>query len=246
MKKIIFLFTLLICSICSSQKKKIDSLFVEFKKAPFYEKIYPAKLQLENYQKPIIPELIKLVQDTNFVKLTGTGDLIYPGAEKHYGHGHYIPYDLDWISIRAGWLLEELTFQNFGYQTTNIYDLKQGNNPEKDNLKELQKLQAKKVKKWWKDNSKKWTRLESIKEALSSNDEIRVSKAIQFLRLGETKCDGLNREVFLKEIKPLALKLKDSNNKDIQEIGALLENENLDYWLQKMEILNKTANNTRL
>ena len=241
MKKTIFLITLLICSICSSQNKKIDSLFIEFKRTSFYEKVYPAKLELESYQKQVIPELIKCIQDTTFVKLTGTGDLIYPGAVEYYGHGHYIPYAIDWISIRAGWLIQELTFQDFGYETTNTGNLTWKDKPEGQKLKELRKLQAEKVKKWWKENGTKWSRLESIKEALLSNNVNRISNAVQFLRFGETECDGLNREVFLKEIKPLALKLRDSENDDIKEIGKQLESEELNNWLGRMAILKKNG-----
>jgi hypothetical protein len=239
MKKIICLITLLICSICVSQNQKIDSLFIQFKKASFYKNVYPSKLALENYQKEVIPKLVELSSDTTFVKLTGTGDLIYPGAEEWYGHGQYVPYAMDWISIRAGWLIEELTFQDFGYETTNTGNLTWKDKPEGEKLKELRKLQAEKVKKWWKENGTKWTRLESLKEALLSNNVNRISNAVQFLRFGKTECDGLNREVFLKEIKPLALKLRDSENKDINEIGKQLENEELYNWLDRMEILKK-------
>lgn len=241
MNKIIFIITLLICSISISQNQKIDSLLIQFKKASFYENVYPSKQSLENYQKEIIPQLIELLDDTTFVKLTGTADLIYPGAEQWYGHGHYVPYAMDWISIRVGWLLQELTFQDFGYETTNTGNVTWKDKPEAEKLKELRKLQAEKVKKWWKVNSTKWTRLESLKEALISNDVNRISTAVQFLRFGETKCDGLNREVFLREIKPLALKLRDSKNEDIKEIGVQLENENFDNWLAKMTILKENG-----
>ena len=241
MKKTIFLITILICSICLSQNKKIDSLFIEFKKASFYENVYPSKLALENYQKEIIAQLVELVNDPTFVKLTGTADLIYPGAEEWYGHGHYVPYAMDWLSIRAGWLLEELTFQDFGYKATNIGNLNWKDKPEGEKLKEFRKLQAEKVKKWWMENSTKWNRLESLKEALISNNVNRISNAVQFLRFGESKCDGLNREVFLKEIKPLALKLRDSKNEDVKEIGKQLEEENLDSWLGNMATLKKNG-----
>ena len=69
---------LLTTTFCFAQKTKIDSLFSDFKQPSFYGKIYPAKMKLESYQKQIIPQLIELLSDTNFVKLTGTADLIYP------------------------------------------------------------------------------------------------------------------------------------------------------------------------
>jgi hypothetical protein len=208
--KILTVICLLISTFCFCQKNTIDSLFIQFKKPSFYQDTYPAKKKLESYQKQILPKLIELLSDTTFVKLTGTADLIYPGADKFYGHGHYIPYDMDWISVRAGWLLENLTFQDFGYKTTNIGNLNWKDKLEGEKIKEFRKLRAEKVKKWWNENKKKWNRLESIKEALISEDVNRISNAVQFLRFGETQCDGLNSEVFLKEIKPLALKLRDS------------------------------------
>lgn len=52
---------------------------------------------------------------TPFINLQNTADLIYPGTEKFYGHGWSISYDIDWIAVRAAWVLEELTFQDFGY-----------------------------------------------------------------------------------------------------------------------------------
>jgi len=50
------------------------------------------------------------------VELRNTADLIYPGAKEFYGHGWILDYDVDWISVRAGWALEELTFQNCGFR----------------------------------------------------------------------------------------------------------------------------------
>ncbi|KIA83947.1 hypothetical protein [Kaistella jeonii] len=235
MKKIIFLIFLIINSICSGQNHKIDSLFLKFKESSFYEDVYPSKIALENYQKEVIPELIKLVGDTTFVKLTGTADLIYPGAQKWYGHGHYVPYSMDWVSIRAGWLLEELTFQNFGFSTINIGNLNWKDKREKEKLNNSRNYQAEKVKKWWKENSDKWSRLGALKEALVSNDIKRVSNAVQYLRFGETKCNGLNQEIFINDLKPLTLKYKNSQNMDLKKISELMENEDLGNWLRNQK-----------
>lgn len=207
---------------------KIDSLFSEFKKESFYENVYPAKQKLENYQRIIIPELIALLKDSSFVKLTNTFDLIYPGTTTYYGHGHYIPYDIDWISVRAGWLLEEITFQDFGYKNSNVndetllqlakqnyydytkkraYDLDWKNKPSEQKNIEYQKILSLKVKKWWNENQKKWNRISAIKEALQSNNEIRLSNVFQYLRYGESKCDNLTKEKYENEIEPIILAL---------------------------------------
>jgi hypothetical protein len=125
MKNQIIIFLVFTFSSSNAQnltKVKIDSLFVEFKNESFYKNVYLAKQKLENYQKAIIPELINLLKDDDFVKLTNTFDLIYPGTTVFYGHGYYIPYDIDWISVRSGWLLEYITFQDFGYQNLDVND----------------------------------------------------------------------------------------------------------------------------
>ncbi|KUJ62899.1 hypothetical protein AR687_05755 [Flavobacteriaceae bacterium CRH] len=224
--------------------KKLDSLFNEFKKNSFYSSIYPAKKELENYQIAIIPELIKLLNDTTFVKLTGKGDLIYPGSTTYHGHGHYIPYNMDWISIRSGWLLEDLSFQDFGYKNSEVnddtlmklmnenyydyinkgtYELDWKNKTSQQKNIEYQKILSKKVEKWWKENRKKWNRISAIKEALNSNNENRLSNVFQYLRFGDSKCDNLTKEIYLNEIVSLILVLKEANtNPEIQEQIKLL------------------------
>lgn len=79
-----------------------------------------AKDSLVNYQLEAIPKIIEMLKDTSYIKLKNTADLIYPGAEKFYGHGGIVYYDIDWICVRAAWLLEEITFQDFGYRELTI------------------------------------------------------------------------------------------------------------------------------
>lgn len=262
-QKIIFgLVLLLTTTFCFSQKTTIDSLFSDFKQASFYERIYPAKMKLESFQKKIIPQLIELLNDTGFVKLTGTADLIYPGATQFYGHGHFVPYDMDWISVRAGWLLEDLTFMDFGYKTSGVddttlfklmkdnerykeylkkgtYDLEWKNKPTSEKLVEFRKILAENTKKWWQINQENWTRLSAIKDALKSDNENRLGEVLQFLRYGETRCDSLNTEVYLKEIKPLIVALNHTKYQSVKEQVDLLLKEDLNYWTRKMKELDK-------
>lgn len=262
-QKIIFgLALLLTTTFCFAQKTKMDSLFFDFKQASFYGKIYPAKMKLESYQKEIIPQLIELLNDTNFVKLTGTADLIYPGATEFYGHGHFVPYDMDWISVRAGWLLEDLTFMDFGYKTSGVddttlfklmkdnerykeylkkgtYDLEWKNKPTREKLIEFRKILAQNTKQWWQTNQASWTRLSAIKDALKSNNENRLGEVLQFLRYGETRCDSLNSKLYLSDIKPLVVALKKTKFKSVKEQVDLLLEEDLEYWTRKMVELDK-------
>ena len=257
---IILLLFLLTTTFCFGQRAKIDSLFSDFKQASFYGKIRPSKMKLESCQKEIIPKLIELLNDTDFVRLTETADLIYPGATEYWGHGHFVPYDMDWISVRAGWLLEELTFMDFGYKTSGVndttlfklmkenyteylkkgtYDLEWKNKPTREKLIEFRKILAQKAKSWWQTNQTSWTRLSAIKDALKSNDKNRLGEVLQFLRYGETRCDSLNTEVYLEEIKPLVVSLKKTEYQSVKEQVDLLLNEDLNYWTSKMEELDK-------
>lgn len=77
-----------------------------------------------NSQKVAIPKLIELLKDTIYIKLQNTADLIYPSADKFYGHGWIVNFDIDWISVRVAWLLKEITFQNFGYCDLDISEEK--------------------------------------------------------------------------------------------------------------------------
>src|SRR5262245_27636996 len=93
----------------------IDELFRDLV-ASDWQRVEYAKLHLVSRQKEPIPRLIALMSDDARVPLTETGDLIYPGAKEFYGHGFIVDYDLDVLAVRAGWVLEDLTFQDFGFR----------------------------------------------------------------------------------------------------------------------------------
>ncbi len=219
---------------------------------PNFGLVYKVKESIVNYQKEAIPKLIELLKDTSFVKLKNTADLIYPGAEKFYGHGWIVNYDIDWISVRASWLLEEITFQNFGYRDLTINEdklmnlhrqnytsyLQTGshNIDYKDKTPRQQLLMyrlmlAESVSKWWDKNNNTWTRFAALKEALGSVDEQRQGLALQYLRFDKTMCDGLVLENYKDEIKPLVQKIEQSKNREAKQAKYLLD-DNEYYWFK--------------
>jgi hypothetical protein len=146
---------------------------------PDFNSVYQVKDSIVNYQKEAIPKLIELLKDTSFVKLENTADLIYPGADKFNGHGWIIDYDIDWISVRAAWLLEEITFQNFGYRDllinentlmsllkqnytlylqTGSHDINFKDKTPRQQLVIYRLMLADSVSKWWEMNKSTWTR----------------------------------------------------------------------------------------
>jgi hypothetical protein len=84
--------------------------------------VLAAKEKIENLGQAGIPDVIAVMNDCRMHELQNTGDLIFPGAEKYLGHGQIIDYDIDDICVRAGWLLEDLTFRNFGFTGIHLPD----------------------------------------------------------------------------------------------------------------------------
>ncbi len=244
MKRIslILLLTGCIYLISNSQSANAEKLMKDFQSAAWPE-VRLAKENLENLQRECIPYLIELLNNKSVKKLANTGDLIYPGAEKFYGHGQIIEYDIDKLDIRAGWLLEDLTFQNFGFsgvhqESTALSDFIKFNFPkyynnsrnrqfvdaasEKEKRELIRKLSTQEAKKWWDSESDHWSRYKGLIEALKSDDERRQARALFYLRNGKTACDNLNAETFVSDIKPLVAELANSRLKRVSEQAKLI------------------------
>lgn len=221
MEKKVLLIVLACFCLGFGYNQEIDNLFNDFKSND-WETVSSAKISLENLEGKSIEKLLELLEDDSTVKLENTGTLIYPGSEKFFGYGQIIAYDIDKLAIRAGWLLEELTFQNFGFSGMHIEEFKLDHHisitfPDyynnSGNRKKIQKcstaekrkmilaLSRKKAASWWKNESEDWSRLDALTEALNSNDEKRQVKALFYLRNGKTKCSGLDMSVYESKIK---------------------------------------------
>jgi len=252
-KKILFLGLIVLSKIVFGQNI-VDSLITELRKPEFYPDVSQSKNKLVNLGEQTIPKLIEVLNDTSFVKLTNTGDLIYPGATEYYGHGYIIDYDLDWVSVRAAWVLEEITFKDFGYKQNQISEddllelrktnyesdyLEKGiykvvfkDSTNVDILKEYRRELAASVLTWWDTAQAGWTRFNALKEALNSSNSNRQHKALHYLRFEKTNCDGLTKDSFDKELKPLVQKIR-RNGKDGTDLQArLLLSDSEYYWLK--------------
>lgn len=202
--------------------------------------VYKAKDSLLNIGKSVIPDLIKLMNDTKaFRKLENTADLIYPGATEFYGHGWFIGYDLDWIAIRAGWALENLTLQNFGFKDNTITEKKlielhkdnyakyieTGKHDVNFERSKFQKLDSiiNNVTKWWAENENDWTALDGLKDAIFSDDIVRQLEAIQQMRYPHFKIKGYNQEWFDLEIRERIIELNKTDDEQLKlQTGYLL------------------------
>lgn len=247
------LFTLAIVSslfagIYAQDKKQLMEDFV----STDWKKIKAAKTSLENMQGEIMPDLIKLLDKTEKVKLENAGSLIYPGAEKFFGHGQILDYDVDYLTIRAGWLIEELSFNNFGFSGIHLpedmminhikltfpeYYNNSANRNKLENasysaLRKIAQEQAvRAVSDWWISENMQFSRLNELVEALKSFDEKRQVKALFYMRNGNTKCDGLTKEYYYEEIAKEIVRLSGSDVKRIAEHAKLILLDSKLEWL---------------
>lgn len=208
-----------------------------------WKKVKPAKLSLESLQGDVIPDLISLLDNKDKVSLENTGNLIYPGALKFYGHGQILDYDIDYMLVRAGWLLEEISFANFGFSGIHLTDdeardfikmtfpeyynnssnrkkIESAQNPELRKI--ITDLSVASAKAWWASEKTTFSRLNSLVEALQSFDEKQQVKALFYLRNGRTRCDGLTREYYYNEIIKEVGRLSGSDVQRISENAKLI------------------------
>ena len=212
-----------------------------------------AKEDLENYEALAIPKIIKLLDRNEIVKLTNTGSLIYPGAEKVFGYGQIVPYDIDNISIRAGWLLEEISFQNFGFSGYHLpkeellpfiritfpdYYNNANNRKKLETSTEAElrdviyKLSIANAKEWWMTYGSTWNRLDALVDALKSYDEKRQVKALFYMRNGDTKCTGLTKDYYIENLSKEIVRLSSSDTQRVSEHARLILYDNKFLWLE--------------
>jgi hypothetical protein len=229
----------------------IKKLIAEFTSTD-WKSVLTAKESLENLEAEVIPSVMELLNKDEIVKLENTGSLIYPGAEKFFGYGLIVDYDIDNLSIRAGWLLEELTFQNFGFtgyhqpdeelvtfiritfpayynNSTNRKKIESSTAAEL--RRTIHKLSVNNAKEWWEAEGSEWTRLQALVEGLQSFDEKRQVKALFYMRNGTTACTGLTKDYYIDNISKEIVKLSSSDTKRVSEHARLVLFDTKFLWL---------------
>jgi len=250
MNRLIISTVLVIFSITGYTQGNHQELLENFKKSDWII-VHDAKIKIESLEAELISDLILMLNEDKEVKLLNTGDLIYPGAQKFYGHGKIIDYDIDNLAIRAGWLLEEITFENFGFSGIHIRaeqlvpfvkytypEYYRENEKTVDEMSEaelrymIRNKSIEEAQKWWADNKGEWTRLDGIINALKSHDEKRKARTLSYLRNGNTKCTGLNNQFYKTDLHQVIVKLSKSPVKRISEQARLIIDDTSQEWLK--------------
>lgn len=199
-----------------------------------------------NYQEHSIPYLLKIMQNDRRVKLRNTLDLIYPGATTFYGHGGIVDYDIDDLRVRAGWILEGIAFQDFGFRLGMISEdtlpYTFGDVPLKDVQAMRFSTQAEveaavsRAQAWWKDVNRSWTRFGAIKGAITSGNTHRQLTALSYIRFGYDPCSGLSPDSYNSEILPMIQRLAKSSDATIAEQARMLLDDDEQWWWRNKEI----------
>ncbi len=204
---------------------------------------------LESRGAEAIEALVALLDRDECVPLQDTADLIYPGAKTFYGHGYLIDYDLDRLPVRAGWVLEAITFRDFGFRDgaleedellraaaagardvplDQVVALKQ--DPEA--RRRQRAVAVARAKKGWAGADRAaWTRLGDLVEALGSGSPARQVAALGWLRYGETACPGLDRKSYDERVLPAVRPLADSPDRGVRDQTKLLLEDREGYGL---------------
>lgn len=169
---------------------------------------------LEGGGRAAIEPLLPLLDATERVPLTETADLIWPGATETFGHGQRVDYDLDSLAIRAGWVLERLTFRDFGFRKMEV-----------DAGGARAKAAAAAARAWWADAGAKWSRLDALRDALEADAGApgpSPDAAVQYLRFGAAPCAGLDPASYEGDLRPRVQRLAQRAAPELAEQCALL------------------------
>jgi hypothetical protein len=196
-----------------------------------WSKVFLGWQMLERYEEKPIPMLIELLDRNERERLQDTGELIYPGAREFYGHGILVDYDIDHLAVRAGWVLEAITFQDFGFRVSEAFQVPVSDlaPPKETPAPQIQEA-VQRARDWWRTNGATWTRYQGLLDALRSGNVYRQLAALEYVRFGDYPCTGLDRETFARDVLPLVRSLAASDNPSVQDQAQLLLDDDEEWW----------------
>ena len=198
-----------------------------------------ARGELVALEGAALPAIGSLLAAPRFVHLQHTADLIYPGAPAFYGHGGVLPFDVDWTHVRAGWLLESLVFESFGFARGTVHD---GRKLQKfgggdGGPADFPKAALAAAKDWLATHQAGWQRLDALREALESQSPERQGLAIGWLRAPDAPIRGFGLALYDGTFAPTVQRLA-SGGGELAEVAAHLLREAADpYWRGKIVAL---------
>jgi hypothetical protein len=185
------------------------------------------------------------MDNNSYVPLKETNDLIYPDCRIFPSHGGIVPYHLDTLPDRAGWVFERITFTNGGFACPGFDEdtamatlgLSSGgvSAPETWNRQRCscrtRNYSASRFKAgaWWEEQNKMGTsRLQWLISALRSDNAFRQGNALHFLRHDYLSITNVVRlHDYHDSIVQFITPLRTSSNESVRQQATLLLKEGL-------------------
>lgn len=209
-----------------------------------WDTVEDAARKTERGGRASIPSLLEMMDDERYIPLQHTAGLGYPGGKDFFAHGFLADCPLNWLPARAGWVLEKITFEDFGFSVGSeerdriwkqVAPMRARGDSEEQidafvKADELAKVvpRARKsralARAWWSKRQTDWTRFRGIQDALNSDNPIRQHRALDFLANTDNICDGLTLQSFRTDL--LARTAILARNKDPRyerDSGKMLE-----------------------
>ena len=192
---------------CIAFKQDVRSLLHDFQSSQ-WPTVHRAKILLEDMKSPTILEIVfsRIINlgPENHVVLCNTNGVIFPDSGISNAE-LVLDYEVNWLTFRYGWLLEDMTFEDFGFRSNIMPDellwdsSAFGNTPlhlVKNGIEGVQREQRRKdaVQKmmaWWdrgkfdiswREDRRDWNWSTGLLEALKSEDRSRQLRAMVWLR----------------------------------------------------------------
>ncbi|MBL8679878.1 MAG: hypothetical protein JNK05_11965 [Myxococcales bacterium] len=178
-----------------------------------WRKVRRAAERIESADRAGVATLIAMLRAPRRVPLSNADEVIYPGARRASGSGPVIQYELDWTTDRAGWVLEALTFDDFGFSTTT-----QPGTREEAAVRRARAVRT--ARTWWRQHRTRWTRLDAVREALSGTTD-RQRRVLHWLRFGTTPCVGFTVRFFFDEVVPMVRGIyRRTRDREVRDLAA--------------------------
>lgn len=182
-----------------------------------WRKVQRAAVKIESADRAGVSALMMMLRRNRRVRLINTGDLIYPGALHPSSEGRVIQYELDWTADRVGWVLEAMTFEDFGFSSTSTEATASEGVAAQRRARAVRSARA-----WWRAHRDSWTRLDAVRDALAGSPN-RQRRVLEWLRFGTTPCRGFDVRFFNAEVVPqLRAIYARTRDRDVREHRAEL------------------------
>lgn len=180
-----------------------------------WRKVQRAAVKLESADRAGAAALISMLRRNRRVRLTNTGDLVYPGAVRAASEGRVIQYELDWTADRVGWVLEALTFDDFGFASASTDATASTGVAAQRRARAVLSARA-----WWRAHRTRWSRLDAVRDALAGAAD-RQRRVLHWLRFGTTPCRGFDARFFYDEVVPLVRVIYErTRDREVRELAG--------------------------